>query len=57
MDKLLQIVQTTTWLDEVEIDPEKLKIFKSKLKDWDFAKISSSEFLSFDDKSNLSKKC
>ena len=57
MDKLLQIVQTTTWLDEVEIDPEKLKNFKSKLKDWDFAKISSSEFLSFDDKSNLSKKC
>ena len=40
------------------MDPEKLKFFNSKLKVWDFAKISPSEFqsLSFDDKSLLLKK-
>ena len=40
------------------MDPEKLKFLNSKLKVWDFAKISSSEFksLSFDKKSSLLKK-
>ena len=58
MEKFLQIVEPTAKPDEVEMDPEKSKIFNSKLKVWDFAKISSSEFqnLSFDDKSNLLKK-
>ena len=58
MEKFLQIVEPTAKLDEVEMDPEKSKFFNSKLKVWDFAKISSSEFqnLSFDDKSNLLKK-
>ena len=44
--------------DKVEMDPEKLKFFNSKLKVWDFAKISLSEFqsFSFDNKSSLLKK-
>ena len=39
------------------MDPEKLKFFNSKLRVWDFAKISLPEFqsLSFDDKSLLLK--
>ena len=58
MDKLLQIAEPTTQPDAVEIDHEKLKFFNSKLKIWDFAKISSSELqsLSFDEKSSLLKK-
>ena len=58
MDKLLQIVEPTTQPDEKEMDPEKLKFLNSKIKVWDFVKISSSEFrnLSFDNKSNLFKK-
>ena len=58
MEKFLQIVEPTAKPDEVEMDSEKSKFFNSKLKVWDFAKISSSEFqnLSFDDKSNLLKK-
>ena len=44
MDKLLQIVEPTTQPDEVEMDPEKLKFLNSKIKVWDFVKISSSEF-------------
>ena len=58
MEKLLAIIEPTTQSDEVEIDPEKLKVFNSKIKVWDFGKISSSEFqsLSFDNKSNLSEK-
>ena len=40
------------------MDPEKLTIFKSKLKIWEFAKISSPEFqnLPSDDKSSILKK-
>ena len=58
MEKFLQIVEPTAKPDEVEMGSEKSKFFNSKLKVWDFAKISSSEFqnLSFDDKSNLLKK-
>ena len=44
MEKFLQIVEPTTQPDEMEMDPEKLKFFTSKLKVWDFAKVSSSEF-------------
>ena len=59
MEKFILFVEPTAQADEVEMDPEKLKFFNSKLKVWNFAKISSSEFqsLSFDDKSNLLKKC
>ena len=37
------------------MDPEKLKFFRSKLKSWDYAKISAFEFqnLSFEDKSKI----
>ena len=40
------------------MDPEKLEFFNSKVKVWDIAKISSSEFqnLPFDDKSSILKK-
>ena len=55
MEKLLAIIAPTSQADEVEMNPEKLKFFNSKLKVWDFAKISPSDFqsLSFDDKSLL----
>ena len=58
MDHLLQIVAPTTHQNDVELDPEKLEFFNSKLKVWDFAKISSFELqkLSFDNKSNFLKK-
>ena len=58
MEKFLQIVEPTTQPDEMEMDPEKLNFFNSKLKVWDFAKVSSSEFqnLLFDNKSSLLKK-
>ena len=58
MEKFLQIVQTPTQPAEVEMDPERLKFFNSKLKVWDFAKISVSEFrnLPFDDKWSILKK-
>ena len=57
MEKLLAIIAPTAQADDVEMDPEKLKFFNSKLKVWDFAKISPSDFqsLSFDDKSLLLK--
>ena len=57
-EKLLAIIEPTAQSDEVEIDPEKLKVFNSRIKVWDFGKISSSEFqsLSFDNKSNLLEK-
>ena len=44
MEKFIQNAQAPTQSDEVEINPEKLKFFDSKLKVWDFAKISASEF-------------
>ena len=44
MEKFIQNAQAPTQSDEVEINPEKLKFFNSKLKVWDFAKISASEF-------------
>ena len=58
MEKLLQIVESPIQTNEVEMDPEKLNFFNSKLKVWDFAEISSSEFqnLPFDDKSGILKK-
>ena len=58
MEKLLAIIAPTAQADEVEMDPEKLKFFNSKLKVWDFAKISSSKFqnLLFDDKSSILKR-
>ena len=58
MEKLLAFITPTAQPDEVEMDSEKLKFFNIKLKVWDFAKISPSEFrsLSFDDKSLLLKK-
>ena len=42
--KSLAIIEPTAQADKVEMDPENLKFFISKLKVWDFAKISSSEF-------------
>ena len=58
MEKFLLFVEPAAQADELEMDPEKLKFFNSKLKVWDFPKISLSKFqsLSFDDKSNLLKK-
>ena len=57
MEKLLAIIKPTAQPDEVEMDPDKVKFFNSKLKVWDFAKISPSEFrsLSSDDKLLLLK--
>ena len=59
MEKLLQIIEAPIQLNEVEMDPERLKFLNSNLKVWDFAKISSSEFqnLPFDNKSSILKKC
>ena len=58
MEKLLQIVEAPIQPNEVEMNPKKLKFFNSKLKVWDFAKISSSKFqnLLFDDKSSILKR-
>ena len=58
MEKFLQIIEAPAQPNEVEMDPEKLKVFNSKLKVWDFAKILASEFenLPFDDKSSILKK-
>ena len=58
MEKFLQIIEAPVQPNEVEMDPEKLKVFNSKLKVWDFAKILASEFenLPFDDKSSILKK-
>ena len=55
MEKFLQIVEAPVQPNEVEMDPEKLNFFNSKLKVWNFAKISSSEFqnLPFDNKSSI----
>ena len=46
MEKLLAIIMPTAQPDKVEMDPENVKLFNSKLKVWDFAKISPSEFQS-----------
>ena len=40
MEKLLAIIEPTAQPGEVEMDTEKLKLFNSKLKVWDFAYIS-----------------
>ena len=56
MEELLRIViEPASTSTEVEMDPEKLKFFMSKLKIWDYAKISAFEFqnLSFEDKSKI----
>ena len=44
--------------NEVEIDPDNLKLFNSQLKRWKYAKILAAEFqkLSFDDRSSILKK-
>ena len=42
--KFLAIIEPTAQADKVEMDPENLNLFISKLKVWDFAKILSSEF-------------
>ena len=57
MEKLIQIAEAPTQSDEVEMDPEKLKFFNSKLKVWDFAKISASELqdLPFDSQKQFPK--
>ena len=51
MEEFLRIVeQPASTSTEIEMDPEKLKLFTSKLKIWDYAKISA---LSFEDKSKI----
>ena len=57
MEKFIQIAEAPTQSDEVEMDPGKLKFFNSKLKVWDFAKISASEFqnLPFDSQKQFPK--
>ena len=40
MEKSLAIIEPTAQPREVELDTEKPKLFNSKLKVWDFAKIS-----------------
>ena len=58
MDQLIQIIEAPISSDDVKMDPGKLKFFSSKLKIWDYAKITASEFqnLSYDDKANVLKK-
>ena len=58
MEKFLQIIEAPVQPNEVEMDPEKLTVFNSKLKVCDFAKILASEFenLPFDDKSSSLKR-
>ena len=56
MEEFLRIVEEpTSTSTEVEIDPEKLNFFTSKLKIWDYIKISALEFqnLSFEDKCKI----
>ena len=56
MEEFLRIVEEpASTSTEVEMDPEKLKFFTSKLKIWDYAKILALEFqkLSFEDKSKI----
>ena len=58
MDQLIQIIEAPISSDDIKMDPGKLKFFSSKLKIWDYAKITASEFqnLSYDDKANVLKK-
>ena len=57
MEKLLKIVEKPS-STELAIDAGRLKFFNSKLKIWDYTKISIREFqkLLFDDRSNILKK-
>ena len=57
MEKLLKIVEKPSSA-ELAVDTDRLKILNSKLKVWDYAKISVGEFqkLLFDDRSNILKK-
>ena len=57
MEEFLRMVEHSTLSQEVATDVEKLKFFTSRIKIWDYVKISSLEYqkLLFDDKSSILK--
>ena len=57
MENFLIMVEQPAPSQEVEIDGERLQFFNTKLKIWDYAKISSSDYqkLSFENKSSILK--
>ena len=57
MENFLIMVEQPAPSQEVAIDGERLQFFNTKLKIWDYAKISSSDYqkLSFENKSSILK--
>ena len=56
MEEFLRVIEESVSTSaEAEMDSEKLKIFTSKLKIWDYTKISALEFQNrfFEDKSKI----
>ena len=56
MEEFLRVIQEpVSTSTEAEMDPENLKIFTSKLKIWDYTKVSAREFQNrfFENKSKI----
>ena len=59
MERFLSLVEEPSQQEEVQIDKENLKQFLRKVKVWDYARLSFTDYQKFsvDDRSSILKNC